>query len=154
MAWWCHMLAHFLVNFGSGNGLAPVICQAIIWTNNDLALVWFDSLRKNTNLNWSKKNKYLPWIKLFLKYCFLTLDLFIQRAKIYRLKYMRLDYLYISMVSCQKGPTRHAYAWHIGPFWQDAFDMYNVFMIIKSSLQVFDTHQTQFTTGHSPCRIF
>ena len=28
------------------------------------------------------------------------------------------DYLY-SMVSCQKGPTRHAYAWQMGPFWQD-----------------------------------
>ena len=24
-----------------------------------------------------------------------------------------------SRVSCQKGPTRHAYAWQIGPFWQD-----------------------------------
>ena len=24
----------------------------------------------------------------------------------------------LSMVSCQKGPTRHAYAWQIGPFWQ------------------------------------
>ena len=29
----------------------------------------------------------------------------------------------ISMVSCQKGPTRHAYAWQIGPFWQDILDM-------------------------------
>ena len=28
-----------------------------------------------------------------------------------------------SMVSCQKGPTRHAYAWQIGPFWQDTLDM-------------------------------
>ena len=28
----------------------------------------------------------------------------------------------ISMVSCQKGPTRHAYA--LGPFWQDTLDMY------------------------------
>ena len=27
------------------------------------------------------------------------------------------------MVSCQKGPTRHAYAWQMGPFWQDTFDM-------------------------------
>ena len=27
-----------------------------------------------------------------------------------------------SMVSCQKGPTRHAYAWQIGPFWQDTLD--------------------------------
>ena len=29
----------------------------------------------------------------------------------------------ISMVPCQKGPTRHAYAWQIGPFWQDTLDM-------------------------------
>ena len=28
---------------------------------------------------------------------------------------------HISMVSCQKGPTRHAYAWQIGPFWQDLY---------------------------------
>ena len=27
------------------------------------------------------------------------------------------------MVSCQKGPTCHTYAWQIGPFWQDTFDM-------------------------------
>ena len=29
----------------------------------------------------------------------------------------------ISRVSCQKGPTRHAYTWQIGPFWQDTLDM-------------------------------
>ena len=29
----------------------------------------------------------------------------------------------ITMVSCQKGPTRHAYAWQIGPFWQDTLDL-------------------------------
>ena len=28
------------------------------------------------------------------------------------------------MVSCQKGPTRHAYAWQIGPFWQDTLEMF------------------------------
>ena len=27
------------------------------------------------------------------------------------------------MVSCQKGPTRHAYAWQIGPFWQDTLEL-------------------------------
>ena len=27
------------------------------------------------------------------------------------------------MVSCQKGPTRHAFAWQIGPFWQDTLDI-------------------------------
>ena len=29
-------------------------------------------------------------------------------------------YIYISRVSCQKGPIRHASAWRVGPFWQDA----------------------------------
>ena len=28
-----------------------------------------------------------------------------------------------STASCKKGPTRHAYAWQIGPFWQDTFEM-------------------------------
>ena len=27
------------------------------------------------------------------------------------------------MVSCQKGPIRHAYAWQIGPFWQDTLEL-------------------------------
>ena len=26
-------------------------------------------------------------------------------------------------VSCQRGPTRHAYAWLIGPFWQDTLEI-------------------------------
>ena len=28
------------------------------------------------------------------------------------------------MVSCQKGPTRHAYSWQIGPFWHDTLDLF------------------------------
>ena len=32
----------------------------------------------------------------------------------------------ISMVSCQKGPTCHAYAWQIGPFWQDTLDIWYI----------------------------
>ena len=28
-----------------------------------------------------------------------------------------------SMVSCQKGPTHHAYAWQIGLFWQDTLEL-------------------------------
>ena len=28
------------------------------------------------------------------------------------------------MVSCQKGPTHHAYEWQIGPFWQDTLDLF------------------------------
>ena len=27
------------------------------------------------------------------------------------------------LVSCQKGPTRHAHAWQIGPFWQDTLNV-------------------------------
>ena len=30
-----------------------------------------------------------------------------------------------SRISCQKGPTRHAYAWQIGPFWQDTLEMFH-----------------------------
>ena len=30
---------------------------------------------------------------------------------------------YTSRISCQEGPTRHAYAWQIRPFWQDTLDM-------------------------------
>ena len=33
-----------------------------------------------------------------------------------------IAWFYISMESCQKGPTRHAYAGQIGPFWQDTLD--------------------------------
>ena len=31
--------------------------------------------------------------------------------------------LHITRVSCQKGPNRHAYAWQIGPFWQDTLEL-------------------------------
>ena len=34
-----------------------------------------------------------------------------------------LVYHRMSRVSCQKGPTRHAYEWQIGPFWQDTLDI-------------------------------
>ena len=39
----------------------------------------------------------------------------------------------ISMVSCQKGPTRHADTWQIGPFWQDTLDMcYDLWLAASS----------------------
>ena len=34
----------------------------------------------------------------------------------------------MSRVSCQNSPTRHAYAWQIGPFWQDTLDMWRYFL--------------------------
>ena len=41
--------------------------------------------------------------------------------------------MYISMVSCQKGPTRHAYAWQLGPFWQDTLDICDPNLVITVS---------------------
>ena len=52
-----------------------------------------------------------------------------------------------SMVSCQKGPTHHAYAWQIGPFWQDTLDLY------FSKLQLFCNGQIierSFSNHHHP----
>ena len=47
----------------------------------------------------------------------------LERKVIY-VKYLHLE-IGISMVSCQKGPTRHAYAWQIGPFGQDTLDIFS-----------------------------
>ena len=33
----------------------------------------------------------------------------------------------MSRVFCWKGPTRHAYTWQIGPFWQDTLDVFENF---------------------------
>ena len=48
--------------------------------------------------------------------------------------YNHLGISHISRVSCQKGPTRHAYAWQIGPFWQDILDMLKSKACIKDKL--------------------
>ena len=37
-----------------------------------------------------------------------------------------------SMVSCHKGPTRHANAWQIGPFWQDTLAFFSAAHIYAS----------------------
>ena len=34
----------------------------------------------------------------------------------------------------QKGPTRHAYAWQIGPFWQDTLDIWSIIKQDKSKM--------------------
>ena len=40
MAYWCYMTLYILVNFGPGNGLSPVWCQAITRTNADSLDLW------------------------------------------------------------------------------------------------------------------
>ena len=38
------------------------------------------------------------------------------------------------MASCQNGPTRHAYAWQKGPFWQDTLALWTGFSLGVSRL--------------------
>ena len=45
-----------------------------------------------------------------------------------------------SMVSCQKGPTRNAYAWQIGSFWQDTLELWHADCICHPAA-VFDHPQ-------------
>ena len=40
-------------------------------------------------------------------------------------------YEYNSRVSCQKGPTCHAYEWQLGPFWQDTLKILFTHEVIK-----------------------
>ena len=38
--------------------------------------------------------------------------------------------IYNSMVSCQKGPSHHAYAWQIEPFWQDTIELWTYWALL------------------------
>ena len=55
--------------------------------------------------------------------------------------------LYISMVSCQKGPTSHAYAWQIGPFRQDTFDMQGSDLLITAGVS--SKHCDDYKNGYA-----
>ena len=39
------------------------------------------------------------------------------------------------MVSCQKGPAHHAYAWQIGPYGQDTIDMLDSSSYLERSVK-------------------
>ena len=47
----------------------------------------------------------------------------------------------ITIVFCQKGPTRHAYAWQIGPFWQDILDILSVMKQVSPFLHNMTLHE-------------
>ena len=54
-------------------------------------------------------------------------------------------YEYMSMVSCQKGPTRHAYAWQIGPFCQDTLDVRVPVICLSTSPSTWLLHEYEYT---------
>ena len=51
------------------------------------------------------------------------------------------------MVSCQKGPTRHAYAWQIGPFWQDTLDVGLEYLSVNVYLHTGVETVYEYTSG-------
>ena len=54
---------------------------------------------------------------------------------------------HITRASCQKGPTRHAYAWQIGPFWQDTLDLFRVYREIYWGPYYWQTLISWISTG-------
>ena len=63
----------------------------------------------------------IGWFYVVITLCQLTLDAsFWTRNTV---THYIFQMTYISMVSCQKGPNRHAYACQIGPLWQDTLNM-------------------------------
>ena len=56
--------------------------------------------------------------------------------------------VFISRVSCQKGPTCHACAWQIGPFWQDTLDMKIIIFSIWFRFQLRKFPRIPWTLTH------
>ena len=93
----------------SGSGLAPVQGWAIIWT---IAGLW--NLRNKLKWNLNPNTKYC--VNGLVQDCSNSIANALELLQ-------SCTKPSISMVSCQKGPTHHAYAWQIWPFWQDTLDM-------------------------------
>ena len=63
------------------------------------------------------------------------------------------NYTCMSRVSCQKGPTRHARAWQIGPFWQDTLDVSLCYKCSNNRLHANDFLYCIAVFLLSPCTI-
>ena len=51
-----------------------------------------------------------------------------------------------------KGPTRHAYAWQIGPFWQDILDVWYVFDDIDDVCWKYDKSVMSVLEKYAPIK--
>ena len=71
----------------------------------------------------------------------------LNNAQTFQIKVLEFNWWCIWRVSCQKGPTCHADAWQIGPFWQDTRDLLNG-CSIKHTVRLWCLHYwwTGFTT--------
>ena len=54
----------------------------------------------------------------------------------------------ISRASCQKGTTRHVYAWQIGPFWQDSLDICTYISIFGHQVIIANMNIRPYTSLH------
>ena len=60
----------------------------------------------------------------------------------------KLRGIHMSRVSCQKDPTRHAYAWQIRPFWQETLDVRSYGTLQQNvSTNLFDDIYGHFSEG-------
>ena len=79
---------------------------------------------------WYRKSQSHSSIVLYIYYCEIGHICAYQPHKMVSTG-NRWTHLNKSMVSCQKGPTRHAYAWQIGPFWQDTLEIQKQWITLK-----------------------
>ena len=81
-----------------------------------MASISLPSLQCNTQNSGRPQTNFCGWmIKIFKAH---------EHKKAIQNQFSLWVQSFITMVSCQKGPTRHAYAWQIGPFWKDTLDIF------------------------------
>ena len=113
--------------------------QNIWWqTNQDKWLFVTNWINKN---NASLCEKVKLYTGLIIVHMFLKEDVHMAED-ITHTQQQQQQQQYISRVSCQKGPICLAWAWRVGPFWQDTVDM------IKSMLSF---KLRCCTAGYSSC---
>ena len=136
-----------------------VMIQKIIWSlqfhNNWACNDWLAISGKSIYPSQLKENllpatkRYHWWIIGFVNFRWYTnyMDWFWtgSNSKIFQL------WKVISMVSRHKGPTRHAYAWQIGPIWQDTRDM-RVFRTMAIVVEILEWQYSEvYNTKKSNC---
>ena len=100
------------VNYLYTNQIAPVTAWCIQWLKWIMLWCW------QRLVDWIITNRSKPNVSDYL-----TKRQFYDMLRVPKY-FMRIyDNTYNSKVSCRKGPIRHAYAWQIGPFWQDTLEL-------------------------------